>query len=246
MAGIKKIVALAVFGLMTAVTFGQGQIVTSGKIVFERKTNLKKIFKDNDRVKRFLDKDVTWKIEQFQMYFNESGSAFTPIESDEPDQGFMKYLTTHNTIYKDMSKQEKTIVLDMWGTETYVRDSMTKRQWKITNRSRKIAGYKCTRAIWEQNDTTRIYAWFTVDIVPSVGPEGFDGLPGAILGLATENGSIIYFAKEVELMEPKAEVMTRDVKGKDVFTVAALKERLLEKMGQWVKKEDLDAMFSWL
>jgi GLPGLI family protein len=29
----------------------------------------------------------------------------------------------------------------------------------------------------------------------SIGPEGISGLPGAILGLAREDGSIVYFAK---------------------------------------------------
>ena len=33
---------------------------------------------------------------------------------------------------------------------------------------------------------------------------------------------------------------------KDVYTVEALKANLLEKMGQWVKAEDLEGMFSWL
>jgi GLPGLI family protein len=56
----------------------------------------------------------------------------------------------------------------------------------------------CRKAIWEKNDSTRIYAWFSVDIVPSIGPEGFGGLPGAILGLATEDGGVIYFAKKVD------------------------------------------------
>ncbi|MCX6292662.1 MAG: hypothetical protein NT126_13025 [Bacteroidetes bacterium] len=33
------------------------------------------------------------------------------------------------------------------------------------------------------------------------GPESFVGLPGAILGLATEDGSVIYFAKNVEAVK---------------------------------------------
>ena len=88
--------------------------------------------------------------------------------------------------------------MDMMGREMVIQDSMTTRQWKITEKKRKLGGYLCRRAIWEMNDSTRIYAWFSVDVVPSIGPEGFAGLPGAILGLATEDGGIIYFAKEVE------------------------------------------------
>ena len=100
--------------------------------------------------------------------------------------------------------------------------------------------------IWEMNDSTRIYAWFSVDIVPSIGPEGFSGLPGAILGLATENGGVIYFAKSVSLIAPKQELLTTDPGKNDVYTKPELRELLEEKMGKWMKKSDFDGMFSWL
>jgi GLPGLI family protein len=134
----------------------------------------------------------------------------------------------------------------MWGTETTIKDTIQQREWQVTDRKRKIAGYLCRRSILNVNDSTRIYAWFTTDIAPSVGPEGFDDLPGAVLGLATEDGSIVYFAKSVEAMAPPAEKMKPKKEAKETYTVPELKVLLLEKMGQWVKEEDLDAMFSWL
>jgi GLPGLI family protein len=243
MACIKKIFATGALILIASISFGQ---MTAGKIVFERKTNLKKLFGDNPRVKQFLKKDVKWKIEDFELYFDGTSTAFLPVESDEVEEGFMKYLTSHNTIYKNYDTREKLIILDMWGTETNIKDSITTRQWKVTDSKRKIGGYVCRKSIWEMNDSTRIYAWFAPDIVPSIGPEGFDGLPGAILGLATEDGSVIYFAKSVEAMKPPEEKLIGKPKGKDIYTVPELKVRLLEKMGQWVKEDDLDAMFSWL
>jgi GLPGLI family protein len=96
------------------------------------------------------------------------------------------------------------------------------------------------------NDSTRIYAWFSVEVVPSIGPEGFGGLPGAILGLATEDGSVIYFAKTVEAVVLPVNVLNYDEKGKDVYTEDALKAILAERMKQWMKPQDLEAMFSWL
>lgn len=243
MAGIKQIILIGVLVIISTSSFGQ---ITSGRIVYERKTNLQKLYKDNERVKRFITSDLKTKIEQFELYFNDSLSAFLPIESGEVEQGFTKFLTTHNKVYNNISKQQKVAVLDMWGTETVVKDSLTSRQWKITGSKRNIAGYLCHKAKWEMNDSTRVYAWFCPDVVPSVGPEGFAGLPGTILGLATEDGTIIYFAKEVKMMAPPTEKLNYTIKTKDVYTVEELKATLLEKMGQWVKKEDLDGMFSWL
>jgi len=242
MAGFNKILTIALIAF-SANSMAQ---ITSGRIVFERKTNLQKLYKDNDRVKQFLKADMKTKIELFELYFNDSVSAFTPIESDEPEQGFMKFLTTHNKIYSNTASNQKVAVLDLWGTETIVKDSLTKRSWKITENKRNIAGYMCRKAMWEMNDSTRVYAWFSSEVVPSVGPEGFSGLPGTVLGLATEDGSIIYFAKEVKAMAPPAAKLEYTIKAKDVYTVEQLKVALLEKMGQWVKKEDLDGMFSWL
>lgn len=82
--------------------------------------------------------------------------------------------------------------------------------------------------------------------MPTVGPEGFGGLPGTILGLATEDGSMVYFAKKIEAMEVPAEKLKAETKGKDVYTKKQLKALLIEKMGKWVKPEDLDAMFDWI
>lgn len=240
---INKKILLGVFALLTTVSFSQ---ITSGKIVFERKTNLQKMFGDNPRVKRFLDENMKYKIEDFTLYFNDTSSVYMPIPSDEPEQGFTKYLTAHNTVYQNFNKNEKLVIMDMWGQETYLKDSIAKREWKITESKRKIGGYMCRKAIWEMNDTTRIYAWYSVDVVPSVGPEGFGGLPGTILGLATENGSMVYFAKEVTAVKPPDGILSKDTKGKDVYTTSELKAILTEKMGQWVKPSDLDAMFSWL
>ena len=243
MAGFKQIVLIGVLLIISTSSFGQ---ITSGRIVYERRTNLLSLYKDNDRVKGFLKEDMKPKIEQFELYFNDTLSAFLPIESDEVEQGFMKFLTTHNKIYNNTSKNQKTAILDMWGTETIVQDTLSHRTWKIMGSKREIAGFLCHKAMWEMNDSTRVYAWFCSDVVPSVGPEGFNGLPGTILGLATENGSMVYFAKEVKVMAPPLAKLEYPGKLKDVYTVEELKATLLEKMGQWVKKEDLDGMFSWL
>ena len=240
---IKKYTIVAILVVISTVSFGQ---VTSGKIIFERKTNLKKIFGKDERMKRFITDENKTKIDRFELFFNDSMSAFIPIPDEEESQGFLKYLTSHNQVYQNLNKGEKLSVLDLWGTETFLKDTIAKRQWKVTESKRKIGNYMCRKAIWEMNDSTRIYAWFSVDIVPSIGPEAFSGLPGAILGLATEDGSIIYFAQDVKVMTPKPEIFIKDPGKNDVYTKDELKKQLEVKMGQWMKSKDLDAMFSWL
>ncbi len=208
--------------------------------------NLKKIFKDNERVRPFLKDDVTWHIDSFALYFNDSLSAFVPIESDEPSRGMMKMLTPQNTTYKNINQNERTVMMNMMGSEMTVQDGVKPRVWKVTESTRKIAGYTCRKSLIQMNDSTRVYAWFTSDVVAPVGPEGFDGLPGAILGFASEDGTIVYFAKRIEAMEPPKEMIVPKIKTKDVYKEEELKALLLEKMGKWIKKEDLDAQFAWI
>ncbi|MFK7783865.1 MAG: GLPGLI family protein [Crocinitomicaceae bacterium] len=239
----KKSFATAVVVLMTTTSFAQ---MTSGKIVFYRKMNLKKMFKDNERVRPFLDDDVTWHVDSFALYFNDSLSAFVPIESDEPSQGMMKMLTPQNSTYKNINQNERTVIMNTMGSLITIKDELKKRVWKVTESTRKIAGYQCRKSLIQLNDTTRVYAWFTVDVVAPVGPEGFDGLPGAILGFANEEGSMVYFAKRIEAMEPPEEVIIPKSKSKDVYKEEELKVLLIEKMGRWVKKKDLDAQFEWI
>ncbi len=243
-AGIKSLlIGLIVLFYYSTV---QGQ-VSKGRIVFERKTNLKKRYGDNPRMKNFITEENKYRIENFELFFNDTTCVFRPIADDSPSgEGFLKYLTTHNTVYQNIQSREKFIAMDLWGSTAYIKDSMDYRQWKMTESSRFIGGYKCRKAIWEMNDSTRIYAWYSVDVVPSIGPEGFEGLPGAILGMATEDGSVIYFAKEVKEMDPPAGVLSYDEKGKDVYSEEEMKSMLMERMKQWVKPKDLEAMFQWL
>lgn len=243
LAGIKHFALFILWIGISATAYGQ---ITEGRIVFERKVNLKKQFGDDERMKNFITDENKIRIEQFELLFNDSLSAFLPIPKEDEGSGFMKYLTTHNKVYYNRNNAEKMVVMDLWGNETFMVDSMQYRAWKVTDSKRKIGDYLCRKAIWEMNDSTRIYAWFSVDVVPSIGPEGFAGLPGAILGLATEDGGIIYFAKEVSIVQPKSELMTKDPGKSEVYTKATLRSLLEEKMGRWMKKEDFDGMFSWL
>ena len=189
MVGTKKIIFSMLILFTTSTLFSQ---VTSGKIIFERKTNLKKRFKDHPRFAKMINKDNKIRKEGFELIFNDTASAFIPIEEEEAPVGVMAYMTSQNTIYQNLKNKTYLAIIDLWGTEAFLGDSIPARKWKITNSKRNLSGYRCTKAIWEQNDSIRVYAWFSPDIVPSVGPEGFSGLPGAILGLATEDGGVIY------------------------------------------------------
>ena len=170
-----------------------GQI-KSGVILFERKTNLLKKYKTPES-QRWLRGEKT-KIDRFNLHFNPEKSIFLPDESTIPSKA--DWATSKNTVVQNFNSGERINIYNLFGDRKTVKDEIVKRTWKITERKRFIAGYECRRAIWQKNDTTRIYAWYTDQILPSTGPETFNGLPGTILGLATEVGCVFYFAKKIE------------------------------------------------
>jgi GLPGLI family protein len=122
------------------------------------------------------------------------------------------------------------------------------RPWKITDNKRVINGYNCRKAVYQKNDSTRIYAWYTTSITPSVGPEGFCGLPGLIMGIATEDGGIIYFAKKVELLESiPAETFKIDLGKNKYYTMSEFRAKIEKEYGNtpWGKRLFGD-LFRWL
>ena len=214
-----------------------------GKITYERKTNLYKKFKD-DNVKEWLKEEDKNKVDLFELYFNDSLSVFKPQESDLKE--INSWATQKNTVYKNFKTRTQFSVKSIWGDKILIEDSLLNRTWKITSSKRNIAGYDCRKAIWYIHDTTPIYAWYTDDIIPSVGPESFGNLPGAILGLATEDGGVIYFAKRVEAIQPDFnEIIPKKGKSK-VYGVSELKTKLEKDYGKnpWAKAMIRD-MFSW-
>ncbi|MFY8184533.1 MAG: GLPGLI family protein [Bacteroidia bacterium] len=229
MIGVCKYIKTFLFCvLMLSGLFISAQI-KAGKIVYERKTNLYKKFKGDD-VKEWLKESDKNKVDVFELYFNDSLSVFKPQESDLKET--MSWATSKNQVYQNSKTKQRITVKTIWGEELIVQDSLYKRTWKITESTRKIAGYECRKAIWQANDSTRLYAWYCNEIEPSIGPESFIGLPGAILGLATEDGGVIYFAKSVTVESaPTEKLLLKKTKTK-IYASDELKKRLEKDFGK--------------
>ena len=238
---MKKILIVAL-GLISNNIFCQ--TYDEMKIVFQRRTNLEKRY-DDPRMKRMINNSNKIRNDEFTLFVNTNGSAFVPIESESQDR--MSWLTSKNSYFQNVKEKNQLIVFSLFGNNLYIKDSLPSRSWKITENTRTIAGYECRKAIYQKNDSTRIYAWYSPALIPSVGPEGFCGLPGTILGVATEDGGIIYFAKSISFVTPKSSEMSYNLGKNKTQTIKELEEEIKKKFGNqpWGKNmfEDL---FRWL
>lgn len=240
MSGAFKIWLAGFFVMLAALASGQ---ITYGKIIYERRTNLFKKFKDSWS-RDWIRESNKNKIDVFELYFDDSLSVFMPQESDIKEK--MSWTTSKNTVYQDFSRNYRLTIKEIWGEYVHLEDSLWQRRWKITDSKRTIAGFLCRKAVWQANDSTRIYAWYCNEIMLSTGPESFTGLPGAILGLATEDGGVIYFAKQVEVTRPQAELL-RPPKAKKIYTTAELRAKLEKDYGKekWGKAMIHEAFDLW-
>jgi len=221
------IIAFVCLWMTTQVAQSQ---ITYGKITYERKTNLYKKFKNNGDVKEWLREEDKNKVDVFELYFDDSLSVFKPQESDLVER--MSWATTKNVVYQNYVSNKRLTEKKIWGETFLVADSIRTFKWKITESKRNICGYQCRKAIWQANDSTRIYAWFCSEVNSSIGPESFVGLPGAILGLATEDGGVIYFAKSVEVVKPETTALLQKKSKQKIYKAAELKAQLEKDFGK--------------
>ncbi len=236
---IKKIITLFILCFVLLNTRAQ---ITNAKITFERKTNLFKKFKGENQ--RWIKEEDKIKIDYFELYVTDTISIFKPQESDLREN--LSWATSKNTVVQNYNLNTRYLVKTIWGEELHLTDSLFKRQWQITESSRKIAGYTCRKAVWQANDSTRIYAWFSYDIIPSTGPESFNGLPGTILGLATEDGGVVYFAKKVEVVNPVPANFALPKK-KKIYTIPELRAQMEKQYGKekWFKSMIYEQFGIW-
>lgn len=169
--------------------------IQEGKIVFERKTNLFKKY-ESKTTQDYIGEKNKYRTDLFILYFNDSTSVFVPDENQVRNN--LDWTTSRNTVIQDLKQNTSRSILSLWGTPFSIKDSLVTREWKFTDKWRTICNIECMQAMYEVDDSTRIYAWFTSSITPNVGPESYCNLPGAILGLATEDGAVTYFARSID------------------------------------------------
>ena len=137
---------------------------------------------------------VSWKVYN-KLITNENESAtfvrsidtvFTVNEDDIIEQQASNYSQSE---YKNLKKQisfSRTIF-----PKYNLSDSIYKINWEIKNESKAILGYNCQLA--KGSFRGRTYsAYFTTEIPIRNGPQKFDGLPGIILEVVSDDKCVYY------------------------------------------------------
>ena len=223
---------------------GKAQLVNflkKGHIQYERRINLHaRLHKpddgDNNSWYESLKKNMPqFLVTNFDYYFDGNVSLYTPAPSQTVNSPFVR--ESQNTVYTMLDSMMSISQKELFEQKMLIKDSVRQINWKITNETRKIAGFDCRRANAIIMDSVYVVAFYTDAILPSGGPESFTGLPGTILGVALPHEHMTWFATKVVMADVKKEELKPPVKGKAMNNKSVIEE--VSKLAKrWDEKPD--------
>lgn len=93
-------------------------------------------------------------------------------------------------VYNNINNNIQTTFTDLFGKEFLIEEESVSK-WKLhSGEQRDILGHTCVKAT-QMKDTTLVTAWFASDLQYSIGPDGYNGLPGLILALSVGESKVL-------------------------------------------------------
>ena len=140
----------------------------------------------SDKAMFFLDSVITTKIKGKESYWI------------EPENVIHFAYKNNNRYYKKESIFKRNFYTINTNNFSF--------EWEITNQTKKIAGFNCTKAISNVRNN-KIIAWFTSELPINYSPIGLYGLPGLILQAETFFNTItidsIKYSDSTDLLNSK-------------------------------------------
>jgi GLPGLI family protein len=232
---MKKIFIFGICSFLLTMARGQN-FVTRAKIEFEKKVNMQRTISGNvpDDLK---DRIPKYNISYFDYLFA-GNEALYKAGREATDQGSMGFSVApnKNIRYTNYTTHRIVTTKNLFEEDYLIEDSIRNISWKIGQETRMIAGYECRKAIGRIYDTVYVVAFYAEEIVIKGGPEGFQGLPGMILGLAIPRYNTTWWATKVELANINEAGIAPPFKGKKL-KLAAFTDELTKKLQAMGVKE---------
>ncbi len=187
------------------------KIAFSGEISYEKKINRypranRILYNQKERydIANYLSelkKADQFEVQKLKLLFSKEESLMTNKTGERNGVVDMAIDAPLSFYYRDIVKDSMTFGRTVLGEEFLVQDRALPIVWKYTDEKMNILGYECKRANGLYRDSIYVVAFYTNQIPVSIGPDSFNGLPGAILGLSLPHENISVFATEV-LLKP--------------------------------------------
>lgn len=241
---MKKIISIFIILFCYSQAIAQETFITSGKIEFEKRVNLhKQLDLETDNSWRDMMKKTVppIKVSFFNLFFDKGKTLYKPGKEVVSAQKVPEWIdgpANDNIVFSDLDAQTFNSQKTVFESVFNINDSLRKIEWKIWPDTRTIANFECRKATAIIMDSVFVVAFYTDQIVPSGGPESFNGLPGMILGLAIPRMNTTWFATKLELVTVGPNDLAPPKKGKKT-NEASLRTQLKQSMkdrGKWGDK----------
>ena len=236
---IKLRLTVIVIAIALSAQAQQAMFLQRGRIEFEKRVNqyarmdeMRDGREDSwtDAIKKSTSQYL---VTYFDYSFSRNTSFYKPgRENPDNKNPFGASPADVNVVYSRLDSMESVSQKKVFEQTYLVKDSIRNIQWKITDETRKIAGFDCRRANAIIMDSIYVVAFYTDAIITPGGPESFSGLPGMILGVALPHEHITWFATKVLVDDIKEESLKPPAKGKSTDT-KGIKEDITKIMGRW-------------
>jgi GLPGLI family protein len=211
--------------------------VFTGRIEYERKTNLHRQIEGEEWYGKFKAQIPKFNTAYFDLLFNATTSLYKPGREPESVNPFARNMTgpaAANIVHTNFSTGRIAAAKEVFEQKFLVEDTVRRLQWKVLEEVRTIAGYSCRKAVGRMFDSVVVVAFYADGIPVSGGPESFAGLPGMILEVAIPRLHTTWIATKVELVPPDATALAAPTKGKKTDT-KGLVETLKASLKDWGK-----------
>lgn len=216
---------LFIIALVSLVSLSQAQ-KSSGTIQYQETIQLKvdwEAFKEIPEAMKAMM--PTEQSVENTLYFTSNASLYTNSPDNEDketryehdDDGLQIDIQMEHPeqqYYHNLKTAEVTKSKELFG-KTFLITGSQKIAWKLSNETKTILGYVCKKATRIKEGKTTI-AWYTTTIPVSIGPAEFHQLPGAVLAVDHDNGTLTIQATSIDLGKVDASLIAKPKKGKKV------------------------------
>lgn len=228
---------LMVFFLPPASLQAQKVFLEEGTIEYERRINVWATLEDTRYGEDIRTTTPQFRTDHFQLRFQNQESIWSFLRSGSKES-FGSLAALKNTVYTNWNQKKYIAIKDFFEENFTIADSLRNIRWKLTNDFREIAGFTCRRATAIIMDSVFVVAFYTDEIELSGGPEGFSGLPGAILGLVINRLHTSWYATKVEAKKIPQLISP-------ATTNALTRRELHEKLGRFSAQKTAEQSFNY-
>ncbi|MDR3285811.1 MAG: GLPGLI family protein [Prevotellaceae bacterium] len=129
-------------------------------------------------------------IVQNMLCYNNGESVYTVMKKENENQSggmMIRIQTPENITYKNHNTHKEISYQDFFGKGFLIETELKADEWEITDSTKNIQGYNCTKAVSKNGETT---AWYCPNLPITDGPV-YTGLPGLVLEMKSDKLTII-------------------------------------------------------